>query len=175
MSYKAGSGKTEYSHATLANVTGKINASLSAHGLSAAWETHQENGSVSVTCRITHVKGHSEETTLTASPDTSGSKNPIQAIGSTISYLERYTVLALTGLASKDMDDDGEGSGAEVIDEKQFSQITDMLNDLKAKDSAEKAMLKFAGVDAIENIATDKFDGIVIALERRKEKENVKS
>lgn len=107
VSYKAGGGTTEYSHASLANVTKKINKALGEQGLSASWETKQENGSVTVTCRITHEQGHSEETSLTASPDTSGSKNAIQAIGSTISYLERYTVLALTGLATSDMDDDG--------------------------------------------------------------------
>jgi hypothetical protein len=42
---------------------------------------------------------------MSAPPDTSGSKNPIQAIGSTQSYLERYTALALLGIATKDMPD----------------------------------------------------------------------
>ena len=94
-------GNTKYNHATLANVTAKINAALSKHGLSASWQVKQ-NGTVSVTCKITHIKGHSEETTLSAPADTSGSKNAIQAIGSTISYLERYSLLALTGLATSD-------------------------------------------------------------------------
>ena len=100
-----------YSHASLANVTGKINRALSEHGLSAGWTTTQESGSISVKCTITHRLGHSENTALSASPDTSGSKNAIQAIGSTISYLERYTILALTGLATHDMDDDGKEAG----------------------------------------------------------------
>jgi hypothetical protein len=41
--------------------------------------------------------GHREETTLTALPDTSGSKNSIQAIGSN----------AATGMAAAGMDNDG--------------------------------------------------------------------
>ena len=44
------------------------------------------------------------------SPDDSGGKNPIQSIGSTITYLERYTILALTGLATKEQDDDGKSA-----------------------------------------------------------------
>ena len=44
--------------------------------------------------------------------DTSGGKNNIQAMGSAVSYLERYTLLAITGLSTKEMDDDGRGAGA---------------------------------------------------------------
>ena len=104
-----GKGTTAYNHASLANVTGKINRALSEHGLSAGWTTVQNERGVTVTCTITHKFGHSEGTSLTAAPDTTGSKNAIQAIGSTVSYLERYTILALTGLATHDMDDDGKG------------------------------------------------------------------
>jgi len=44
----------------------------------------------------------------------SGNKNPIQAIASTVSYLERYTLLAITGLTTKDMDDDGKNAGGAI-------------------------------------------------------------
>lgn len=104
-----GQGKASYSHASLANVTDKINSALSQYGLSAAWQTDQSEKGIKVTCTITHELGHSESTSLTAAADSSGSKNAIQAIGSTISYLERYTILALTGLATRDMDNDGNG------------------------------------------------------------------
>jgi hypothetical protein len=107
-------GNTKYSHASLANVTEKISVELSKYGLSASWTT-KTNGVVSVTCKITHELGHSEETTLSAASDTSGSKNAIQAIGSTITYLERYTLLALTGLATYDQDDDGQAAGAPIV------------------------------------------------------------
>ena len=75
---KVAFGNTKYNHATLANVTKKINDSLCKHGLSASWIVTQ-SGAVSVTCRITHEQGHSEETTLSAPADTSGSKNAIQS------------------------------------------------------------------------------------------------
>ena len=104
-------GQTSYRHATLYNVTSKINSALSLHGLTASWRTAQDNGSIKVTCKITHVLGHSEETSLSAPPDDSGKKNVIQQMASTVTYLERYTLFALTGLAGKDQDDDGNGSG----------------------------------------------------------------
>jgi hypothetical protein len=112
--YSTSKGTTSYTHASLHNVTTKINAELSKHGLTASWVTSQDNGSVKVECKIVHVMGHSESCCLSAKPDTTGSKNPIQAIGSTVTYLQRYTLLALTGLATADQDDDGKGSAPQA-------------------------------------------------------------
>lgn len=106
VSYKTSTGQTSYNHADLGNITDVIGAALAKHDLSAAWKTEQE-GSIKVTCTITHALGHSESTSLISPADTSGGKNSIQAIGSTITYLQRYTLLALTGLAAQGQDDDG--------------------------------------------------------------------
>lgn len=108
--FQTAKGIVEYDHATLANVTKKINGALSKHGLSAGWRTNQDEKGISVTCKITHVMGHSEETTLKSASDLTGGKNAIQAIGSAVSYLQRYTLLSLTGLATFDMDDDGKST-----------------------------------------------------------------
>ncbi len=116
VSYETQKGVTSYKHATLHNVTSKINTELSKHGLTASWVTSQDNSGVKVTCKITHVMGHSEECCLTAPPDLTGSKNAIQAIGSTVQYLQRYTILALTGLATCGTDDDGKSSGDSTTD-----------------------------------------------------------
>ena len=132
VSFKTDRGQVGYSHASLFNVVKKISAELSKHGLSASWTTKQ-NGAVSVTCKITHDLGHSEETTLSAPADTSGSKNAIQSIGSTITYLERYTLLALTGLATFEQDDDGATSEkpTEYITEKEVGVLQDNIVSLK--------------------------------------------
>lgn len=46
-----------------------------------------------------------------AAPDTGGAKNAIQARASAQTYLQRYTLKAITGLSEQDDDDDGRGSG----------------------------------------------------------------
>lgn len=159
---KAG-GKVGYSHASLANVVEKITKELSKHGLSASWRT-QQNGKISVTCRITHVLGHSEETTLAADADTSGSKNSIQAIGSTITYLERYTLLAALGLATYDQDDDGKAASDEPIDEQQLSNIVDMIAHLQV-DQAK--FLAYLGVESLEEIMKSQFTKALNALKAK--------
>jgi len=157
-------GTTKYNHASLANVTESINAELSKHGLSASWTTHQ-NGAISVTCKITHVKGHSEETTLTAAADTSGAKNAIQAIGSAISYLQRYSLLALTGLATSEMDDDGNAAVMAFISEKQVGQLVDMIAD---KEVDIEKFCKWLNVESLDKIPASKFQQAFAALDGKK-------
>lgn len=160
-----GSGKTSYTHASLANVTDKINKALSLQGLSASWKTEQTNGTITVSCAITHELGHSESTSLTASPDTSGSKNAIQAVGSTISYLERYTILALTGLATHDMDDDAQSAEVEYINDSQFSSLIDMMNEVKADQGK---FFKYFKIEKLDQLPAKRFDEAWKMLEQKK-------
>lgn len=163
----------KYNHASLANVVEKITTELSKHGLSVTWRT-QQNGQIIVTCRITHVLGHSEETSLSAGADTSGSKNSIQAIGSTVTYLQRYTLLSALGLATYDQDDDGRSaSDDEVISDEQRNLIADQMIELKVD---EAKFFKYLGIDSLESMPKSLFPKAQNALiTKRKEKSNVKS
>lgn len=101
---------TEYMHATIGDVAKAIVDALAHHGFSHSWETKQDGGLITVTCRITHRMGHSESNSMQSAPDISGKKNSIQAIASAQTYLQRYTLLAACGLATMDLpDDDGRG------------------------------------------------------------------
>lgn len=110
--YGEGLKSVSYRYATLANVCEQVTGALSKQGISHRWRTEQSDGLIRVTCILTHVMGHSEETTLCGGPDTSGSKNAIQAIGSAVKYLERYTLLSATGLEAGEEDNDGRGATA---------------------------------------------------------------
>lgn len=112
-----GNGGTSYMHATLGDVTSQIVAGLAQHGFSHRWNTDQrDGGQIYVTCALTHKLGHSESTAMNSSADQSGKKNNIQALASTVSYLQRYTLLAASGLATKDMPMDDDGAGGKGSD-----------------------------------------------------------
>jgi hypothetical protein len=102
---KVSYGKTNFRFTTLSHAMEAVTPHLNDYGFSLTWIPTNSEGMIRVTCRLTHVDGHYEETAMSAPPDNSGSKNPIQAIGSTQSYLQRYTALALLGIATKDMPD----------------------------------------------------------------------
>lgn len=153
-----------YKHAGLYQATEKINAELSKHGLSLSW-VPKTNGTISVTTKITHELGHSEEATISAPSDNSGSKNAVQAIGSTITYLQRYGLLALCGLATVDQDDDARAAGEAIIDEKQLSQLRDLLAD---KEANEAKFCEYLKVESLEKLPASKYQQAFAAISAKK-------
>lgn len=108
VSFDTKGGKTEYSYAPLADIIRQIKSACKECGLSYRWEIHDNKEEIKVTCLITHLDGHTECTTMTASPDTSGSKNAIQGRASAIEYLKRYTLIGSLGISTADSDVDGQ-------------------------------------------------------------------
>lgn len=96
------------SYAELHAVVDALTPALSRHGLSASWKlTRDEKDWMEVTCFVRHVQGHEESVSMGGPPDAGGAKNAIQARASTKSYLERYTLKAICGVAEGGDDTDG--------------------------------------------------------------------
>jgi hypothetical protein len=160
--YTTQKGVTEYDHASLGNVTQRISSALGSQGLSAAWKTAQNAQKITVTCRISHSLGYGEETSLEASHDDSGGKNAIQSLGSTITYLERYTLLALTGLATLDQDDDGKGS--EEIKYLTEAEAVTIISIVTDKQVDLKKFLAYMKAESIETILESDYQKAINAL-----------
>lgn len=157
---------TNYSHASLAQVVDAVVAALSKHGLSHRWETTQEGDNITVSCVLTHELGHSERTTLSAGPDKSGSKNSIQAIGSTVTYLQRYTLMAATGLAAHDMDDDGRNAAptAETISQEQLADLEAKIEEVGAN---RENFLKVCKLEDFAQMPKSKYDAAIAKLDSK--------
>jgi len=125
---------TSYDHAELSDVTDAVCPLLAKHGLSHRWNVVQNDGRIAVECVLTHALGHSESVAMNAPPDASGGKNTIQQIASTVTYLQRYTLLAITGIATKGQDDDGHGThGEDYSDWLEAIKGCASVDDLKAR------------------------------------------
>lgn len=159
---KVGFGNTEFRHASLDQVSAVIGKALSEHGLAHRWEVNQTDNFITVTCIISG-HGHSESVSLQGKPDDSGKKNAIQAVGSTVSYLERYTLLAATGLAVQDQDDDGAGATATITDEQKATIVA------KIKDTGTDTVrfLKFMGVETVDEIRGADYGKAIEALKAK--------
>lgn len=169
-----GGGRTEYSHATLGKALEKIIPALSRHGLSHSWSINQDQ-SIEVTCTLTHELGHSTSVSMSAGKDDSGKKNAIQQVASTVSYLQRYTLFAITGLAAKDQDDDGHGSEGDIeyITEDQLASIDALILETGANVEAFLGVLSMKGkilIETLPQIPADGFDLAVQMLEAKRKK-----
>ncbi|MCG7932321.1 MAG: ERF family protein [Candidatus Thiodiazotropha lotti] len=163
--------KTRQAHnstyAGLAETISQIKGLLAKNGLSHSWRTEQGDKTITVTCCITHSEGHSECTSLSAGADSSGSKNSIQAIGSTVTYLERYTLVAILGLASSDQDDDGVGysSNVEYISKEQEANLDSLISEVGANKAN---FLKYLRVKDLSQLPANKYNGAVKSLEKKR-------
>ena len=101
-------GNVNYNYAPLGKITKSIQSLLLECELSYRWEFQDIEDKIKCTCIVTHSMGHSENTTMTAGKDTTGNKNDIQSIGSTRTYLQRYTLIGALGLSTADQDNDGQ-------------------------------------------------------------------
>lgn len=125
---------TEYSFAALPDIQKHVDPLLAKLGLSYEYKQKQENGQIEIACVLSHDLGHSEITKLAAPADTSGNKNSIQSIGSTVTYLKRYTLCNAIGLSPED-DNDGESglTNSEVDILKMKVRLTELYIMKKSK------------------------------------------
>jgi hypothetical protein len=161
-------GLTSYRHEDLAGIARVIDPILSKHGLSYRFRTTSNpNEPICVTCIVSHRLGYSEENSLTAGRDESGRKNSIQAIGSTITYLQRYTLKAALGLSASH-DDDGRAA-SEHDDGPITSEQVDELIALADEVRADKAKFcKFYKIDSFADIRASKFEAAKAALNAKR-------
>lgn len=161
-------GNTHYKHATLADVCAAAIAGLAKVGISHRWTVTQAEKTITVDCVLTHRLGHSESVSLTSAPDTSGQKNAIQAIASAVTYLQRYTLLAATGLAASDMDTDGKASApAETITDAQAADLQALAEEVGAN---REQFLRYLKVERLADLPASKYQAALRALEAKRAK-----
>jgi hypothetical protein len=134
-----GQGKTAYKFCPLSDIEKALREPLDKCGLSYRFENHNkeiptDNGiamHTGIRCIVSHVMGHSESTVLYAPADGSGNKNAIQGIGSTSTYLMRYTLIAAFALTTADEDNDGQTNSdlplARVMQQNDFLRDANFL------------------------------------------------
>jgi hypothetical protein len=159
-------GHNDKRYADFAAIASAVDPIITKFGLSYRFKTAQTDR-ISVTCVLSHKEGHFEETTLAGPPDTSGSKNAIQAIGSTLTYLQRYSLTQALGLAATN-DDDGKAAGlGETISEEQVIYLRELI---EAVGADERKFLAHGKVERLADIRADQFEQAVRLLKSKGER-----
>lgn len=107
-------GTVRANYASFENIVSTIRPMLEQYGFSVTFKTSFAGETLHVLGRISHRAGHAEETTIALPFDNSGSKNDVQAIGSSISYGKRYALCMLLNIATGGEDDDGHAATPKV-------------------------------------------------------------
>lgn len=167
--FTSAKGRTNYRHEDLGEIAKTVDPILTQHGLSYRFRTEQEGSNVKVTCIVAHRDGYAEENSISASRDESGNKNSIQAVGSTITYLQRYTLKASLGLAVSN-DDDGRAHATPAEDTTAIStEQRDELLKLIADTSTDVALFcRYYRIEAVPDLPATKFASAKSRLEAKK-------
>lgn len=100
-------GQKRSDYATFEDINDVIKPIMQQHGFAITFKVENIAQGLSVTGILMHRAGHRESTTMLLPLDTSGSKNAVQAVGSSTSYGKRYVMSALLNLTTRGEDDDG--------------------------------------------------------------------
>lgn len=164
-----GAGKTGIPYATYEHLDKIIRPIEKRHGFCRIFTTAplEKPGSL-MTCKLLHKGGHSISSTRYHPPDPGPGRSGIQEIGSADSYARRYLTLAIWNIVTVGADDDGDG--CELVDDKQLSNITDMVNSLELNPARLALFLKFAKAPTIDKIKSRDYDRVMAELRRAQAK-----
>lgn len=163
---KEGKQGQDRKYARLEDIDRAIRPLLSEEGFSLSFDTGEgQGGKIRVSCKLSHSAGHSETKQLDLPHDPSGSKNGVQAVGSTVSYGRRMLVKMFFNLMEKGEDTDGES--LQPITAEQAKDIEALISEVGADKKRFLAYMESERVDAI--LAKDHKKAIT-ALESKRRK-----
>lgn len=152
-------------YVTLSGLLEAIMPALAANGLH-IWQVPDGDDLLTI---VSHESGESMEFRV-ALPN----GGTIQQLGSVLTYLKRYTLASIVGVAG-DLDDDGNeamNSTPAVITMQQSLKLHSLVKESGA-DLA--GFLKFCKVDSFDNMLASKYRAAVKALEKKREEADASS
>jgi hypothetical protein len=155
-SNKPGAARTKYKYENFADVARAVDPVFAAHGLAYRFAIAQGGELVKVTCIVSHSDGYSERVTVESKVDPgSTGMSMVQALGSAMTYLQRYSLRAAIGLAAG-VDDDGRGAGGTSprIVAEQANELRQLFSETGRSVAT---MLNLIGVDEIDAMNVDQF------------------
>jgi len=157
-----GCGDKNKPYALLKDIMGMTRPVLSRHGLALSFAVNSEGATVRVTAELMHVAGHSKVTSIDLPKDASGSKNAVQAVGSSQTYGQRYTAQAILGLSlGDDTEDDGAAAGGGTIGADEFFELRNLIDQAGAD---EGKFCEYLKVPNLETLPKAMFPNAVSAL-----------
>lgn len=136
-------GRIQSTYALWEDINEMIKPVMAKYGFALTFRTPRNDRGIEVEGVLSHRAGHREETSILLPVDTTGSKNGVQAVASSVSYGKRYTAGLLLNITTTGEDDDGNGHAAVTprVTSAQAAQLAMLLE--KCSDKAKAA---FAGI-----------------------------
>lgn len=160
-------GKVKGNYAGLDDIAAVVDPVLHRHGFIYDWNREIVEGKEYIACTLLHSGGHSRSSRFPAMRGATTGKNEIQAHAEGETYAKRYSLVAVLGITTVDPDTDG-GPSAESarLSDGQVANLLALCDEIGEPHVGK--MLRWAGVDRVEDIAADRYAACVRALEAKR-------
>jgi hypothetical protein len=154
-SKKEGSGRVKYRYESFADVARVVDPVFAAHRLAYRFSVEQQGDMATVTCIVSHADGYSERVKLESKVDPgSTGMSMVQALGTALTYLQRYSLRTAIGLAAY-IDNDGRGAGSSPpISTEQANELQKLIDDTGR---SQATLLKLVGVESVIDMNVDQY------------------
>ena len=159
---------TNSKYARLEDVDRAIRPIITEYGFSATFANPEEaDDGIVITCDLAHREGHIRHYRLAGRLDGVGAqgkanKTPIQALGSTVSYLRRYLKLMIFDLALTNEDNDGN-----AVNPISAHQLREIENALEQTGSDRAKFLAFMKVNDLADLNVTDYQKAMAALSQK--------
>lgn len=156
-------GQVQSTYAKYEDIDKALRPLLVKHGFSLSFNAEYGEQQVTIKGKLAHTDGHFQTAEICLPFDTSGNKNNVQSVGSTLSYGKRYVVGMLINLVTQGEDDDGQM--ADTIDEEEIANLQALIDEVGAN---KQKFLDYFKVSCLENIPAKDYQKAVKMLEAKR-------
>lgn len=167
---KNSAGTVQSKYALWEDIVGIITPILASEGFSLSFRIAHPDNKIEVTGVLTHERGHGERTAIVLPADTSGSKNAVQAVASSVSYGKRYTAGALLNLRTGELDDDGQtATTGPKLNPEQVAQVERRLKEANVDPGT---FFEFWHVESVDQLLAANYPIIMERLDKAAQRIN---
>lgn len=157
------SGRIQSTYALWEDINEMIKPVMAKYGFALTFRTPRNERGIEVEGVLSHRAGHREVTSIVLPVDTSGSKNGVQAVASSVSYGKRYTAGLLLNITTTGEDDDGNGPAAKITPRVTSAQAAKLA--MLLEKCSDKAKSAFAGIHGTPtSVEKTMFDQVLAML-----------
>ena len=165
--------KFNYMFAPLDETIETVRPYLQKYGFSYTWNSDvTKPGALKVTFVLRHIRGHSEESSMTIPTESAAAMSAQQKEGSAYTFAQRRTMWAGLGLVATDMEDPELPTATAKITEDQVVEILDLMTEAKAD---KEKFFRFLGVESLDDLPVAKYSQAIGSLRQRIENRGKKA
>ena len=162
-------GRMKFHYAPLETIISEVGPLLTRLGFSYSFDTHAEQGGVTVTCTLAHRGGHTRTSSAYMPTPDIPRTSAAQKAGGAMTFAKRAAFLNATGILTADEDRGGEETRPEMVEPVTAEQAANLQALCEETGSDIARMCEWASCESLEAFPARRYREAVKMLEKKRE------